>query len=46
MNTIQHKYVTGYWTDSTYFYTLKDHLGNICAVVNANADTVVQRTMY
>ena len=25
---------------------VKDHLGNICAVVNANTDTVVQRTMY
>lgn len=36
----------GYWADSAYFYTVKDHLGNICAVVNANADTVVQRTMY
>ncbi len=36
----------GYWADSTYFYTVKDHLGNICAVVNANTDTVVQRTMY
>ena len=36
----------GYWADSAYFYTLKDHLGNICAVVNANTDTVVQRTMY
>ena len=36
----------GYWADSTYFYTVKDHLGNICAVVNATADTVVQRTMY
>lgn len=32
--------------DSTYFYTVKDHLGNICAVVNATADAVVQRTMY
>ena len=36
----------GYWADSAYFYTVKDHLGNICAVVNANTDTVVQRTMY
>ena len=36
----------GYWADSTYFYTVKDHLGNICAVVNATTDTVVQRTMY
>lgn len=28
------------------YYMVKDHLGNICAVVNANTDTVVQRTMY
>ena len=33
----------GYYFDSAYY---KDHLGNICAVVNASADTVVQRTMY
>ena len=32
--------------DSAYFYTVKDHLGNICAVVDATTDTVVQRTMY
>ena len=36
----------GYWADSAYYYMVKDHLGNICAVVNANTDTVVQRTMY
>lgn len=36
----------GYYTDSTYYHYIKDHLGNICAVVNANTDTVVQRTMY
>ena len=36
----------GYWEDSTYFYTVKDHLGNICVVVDADADSVVQRTMY
>lgn len=38
----------GYYdtSDSTYFHYIKDHLGNICAVVNSTADTVVQRTMY
>ena len=36
----------GYWADNAYYYFIKDHLGNICAVVNANTDTVVQRTMY
>lgn len=36
----------GYWADSTYFYTVKDHLGNVCAVVNSERDSVVQRTMY
>ena len=35
-----------YWADNAYYYFIKDHLGNICAVVNATADTVVQRTMY
>ena len=36
----------GYYTDSAYFYYVKDHLGNICAVVNVDADSVIQRTMY
>ena len=38
----------GYYdtSDSTYFHYIKDHLGNICAVVNSTADTVEQRTMY
>ena len=38
----------GYYdtSDSTYFHYIKDHLGNICAVVNSTADTVVQRTMF
>lgn len=36
----------GYRADNAYYYFIKDHLGNICAVVNATADTVVQRTMY
>ncbi len=37
---------TGYYTDSTYFHYIKDHLGNICAVVNSIADTAVQTTLY
>ena len=36
----------GYYSDSTYFHYVKDHLGNICAVVNSVADTVVQGTVY
>lgn len=36
----------GYYADSAYFYYVKDHLGNICAVVNVDADSVIQRTMY
>lgn len=36
----------GYYADSAYFYYVKDHLGNICAVVNASGDSVIQRTMY
>lgn len=36
----------GYYSDSTYYHFIKDHLGNVCAVVNSAADTVVQRTMY
>ena len=37
---------TGYYMDGAYYYYLKDHLGNICAVVNATADTLVQKTLY
>lgn len=36
----------GYYADSSYYYALKDHLGDICAVVNATADTLVQQTLY
>ncbi len=36
----------GYYTDSTYYHYIKDHLGNICAVVNSMADTTIQSTIY
>ena len=36
----------GYYSDSTYFHYIKDHLGNVCAVVHSSADTIIQRTMY
>lgn len=36
----------GCYTDGAYYYNHKDHLGNICAVVNATADTLVQKTLY
>ena len=36
----------GYYTDSTYYHYIKDHLGNICAVVNSIADTCIQSTLY
>lgn len=32
--------------DSSYYYTVNDHLGNVCAVVNANSDSLVQSTLY
>lgn len=37
---------TGYYADNTYYHYIKDHLGNICAVVNASGDSVIQSTMY
>ena len=37
---------TGYYADSTYYHYIKDHLGNICAVVNSIADTADQSTLY
>ena len=36
----------GYYTDSTYYHYIKDHLGNICAVIHSTADSVVQNTKY
>lgn len=36
----------GYYTDSTYYHFIKDHLGNVCAVVNSAADTAIQSTLY
>ena len=36
----------GCYTDGAYYYNHNDHLGNICAVVNATADTLVQKTLY
>lgn len=36
----------GYYTDSTYYHFIKDHLGNVCAVVNSIADTTIQSTLY
>lgn len=36
----------GYYTDSTYYHYIKDHLGNICGVVDSNADTLIQSTIY
>ncbi len=46
-DTIQRIHNTiGYYTDGTYFHYLKDHLGNICAVVRSTTDDVVQQTQY
>ena len=36
----------GYYSDSTYYHFIKDHLGNVCAVVNSAADTAIQSTLY
>ena len=36
----------GYYTDSTYYHYIKDHLGNVCAVVHSAADTLIQSTLY
>ena len=36
----------GYYTNSTYYHYIKDHLGNICAVVNSTRDSVIQSTLY
>ena len=37
---------SGYYSDSTYYHYIKDHLGNICAVVHSAADSIVQSTKY
>ena len=37
---------SGYYSDSTYYHYIKDHLGNICAVVHSIADSAVQSTKY
>ena len=36
----------GYYSNSIYYHYIKDHLGNICAVVNSTRDSVIQRTLY
>ncbi len=36
----------GYYANNAYYHYIKDHLGNICAVVHSVADTLVQSTMY
>ena len=36
----------GYNTGNTYYHYIKDHIGNICAVVNSVPDTAVQSTLY
>ena len=36
----------GYNADGIYYHYIKDHLGNICAVVNSETNTPVQRTTY
>ena len=37
---------TGYYSDGVYYHYIRDHMGNICAVVNSAADTPVQSTIY
>ena len=36
----------GYNIGNTYYHYIKDHIGNICAVVNSVPDTAVQSTLY
>lgn len=36
----------GYNTDNACYHYIKDHIGNICAVVNSMQDTAVQSTLY
>lgn len=44
--TIRIHNAIGYYSDSTYYHYIKDHLGNVCAVINSERDSVVQSTMY
>lgn len=37
---------TGYYSDCVYYHYIRDHIGNVCAVVNSAADTLVQSTIY
>jgi len=37
---------TGYYAGGVYYHYIKDHVGNINAVVNSVADTSVQSTIY
>ena len=37
---------TGYKADGLYYHNIKDHLGNICAVIDSEADTLIQSTIY
>ena len=39
---------TGYYDSKTnaYYHYIKDHIGNVCAVVNSAVDTTVQSTIY
>ena len=37
---------TGYYTNNAYYHYIKDHLGNVCAVVHSTADTLIQGTIY
>lgn len=36
----------GYWTDGMYYHTIKDHLGNVCAVVKTETGELVQSAVY
>lgn len=36
----------GYHADTLYFHYIQDHLGNICAVVDSKADTLIQSIIY
>ena len=46
-DTTRHIFNTiGYNTGNTYYHYIKDHIGNICAVVNSVPDTAVQSTLY